>query len=126
MQASKPRFTTIDEYIASFPDGVQEILQTLRATIKAEAPEAQECIRYHLPTFTLNGAYLIYFAAWKKHISLYPYTSAMEAAFEETAAYKTSGKGTIQFPLNRPLPIGLIRNIVAFRVRETLGEQQKP
>jgi uncharacterized protein YdhG (YjbR/CyaY superfamily) len=123
MDTSTDQFKTIDEYIGSFPEKVRDILQALRQTIKEEVPEVQETIRYKMPTFMLNGTYLIYFAAWKKHISLYPYTSAMEASFIEAAAYKTSGKGTIQFPIDQPLPLPLIRKIVRFRVKENLESE---
>ena len=121
MATSKEKFKTIDEYINSFAIEVRGTLQTLRATIHEEVPEVQEVIRYDMPTFTLNGTYLVYFAAWKKHISLYPYTTAMEESFPETATYRTSGKGTIQFPLNQPLPLELIRKIIEFRVKENLS-----
>lgn len=123
MDTHKDQVRTIDEYIDCFPEKVRDILQTLRQTIKEEAPEVQETIRYKMPTFMLNGTSLIYVAAWKKHISLYPYTSAMEASFTEAAPYKTSGKGTIQFPLDQPLPLPLIRKIVRFRVKEILESE---
>jgi uncharacterized protein YdhG (YjbR/CyaY superfamily) len=119
MAPPKPQYKTIDEYVDAFPDDVKTKLQALRQVIKEEAPEAKETIKYGMPTFTWRGN-LVYFAAWKKHIALYPTTSAMEAAIEEMASYKMSGKGTIQFPLNQPLPLPLIRQIVAFRVKEML------
>ena len=122
MATAKRQFKTIDEYISSFPPEVQTILQTLRQTLNEAVPDAVETIRYQMPTLMLNGVALIYFAAWKKHISLYPYTTEMEAAFSEAAAYKTSGKGTIQFPLAQPLPLALIRKIVALRVEENLAD----
>jgi len=124
MASSKSQFSTIDEYINSFPPNMQEVLQMLRQMIKEEAPEAKETIKYGMPTFTLHGN-LVYFAAWKKHIGFYPITSEMEAAIAELADYKTSGKGTIQFPLSQPLPLPLIRQIVGFRVRENLRNQDK-
>ena len=114
---SAEKFRTIDAYIDSYPPNVQTILRTLRQTVHEEAPNAQETIKYGMPTFTLRGN-LVYFAAWKQHISLYPITHAMEDAIEEIAAYKTSGKGTIQFPLSQPLPMPLIRRIVQFRLQE--------
>ena len=119
MAASKSQFKTIDAYIDSFPEAVRVILQTLRQTVKEEAPEAEETIKYGMPTFTFHGN-LVYFGAWKKHIGFYPITRAMEAALEELSAYNTSGKGTIQFPLNQALPLPLIRKIVQFRVKEVL------
>jgi len=122
MDTSKGQFKTIDEYINSFPTDVRDKLQTLRQAIKEEAPEAEETIKYGMPTFTLHGN-LVYFAAWKNHIGFYPITSAMEASIKELTAYKTSGKGTIQFPLKQPLPLPLIRKIVTFLVQENLGKK---
>lgn len=114
---AKRRFTTMDEYIDAFPEDVRGLLQTVRRTVKEEAPDAEEAISYQIPTFKLNGKYLIYFSAAKNHIALYPRTAEMEAAIAELSPY-ASGKGTIQFPLNQPLPVPLIRQIVAFRVKE--------
>lgn len=99
----------------SFPENVKDILQTLRQTIKAEVPEAKETIKYGMPTFVFHGN-LVYFAAWRKHIGFYPITSEMEANIKELSDYKTSGKGTIQFPYSQPLPLALIRTIVGFRL----------
>src|SRR5688572_9056458 len=118
MATTKVHFKTIDEYINSLPDAVKPIVQALRETIKAEAPEAVETISYNMPTFKLNGTYLVYFAAWKNHIALYPTSPALEVAIPELSTYVT-GKGTIHFPLSQPLPLPLIRKIVAFRVQET-------
>jgi uncharacterized protein YdhG (YjbR/CyaY superfamily) len=119
MTTSKRQFQTIDDYIASFPQEVQEKLHLLRQTIKAVAPEAKEAIKYGMPTFVFHGN-LVYFAAWKKHIGFYPITSEMEATIPELSAYSTSGRGTIQFPLDQPLPVPLIQKIVASRVKENL------
>ena len=124
MSPSKNHFTTIDEYIQSFPPTVQERLHQLRQTIKDVAPDAEEAIKYQMPTFVLHGN-LVYFAAWKRHISLYPITAEMEASLQELADYTTSGKGPIQFPFDRPLPLPLIRTIVAYRVRENLANKEK-
>jgi uncharacterized protein YdhG (YjbR/CyaY superfamily) len=124
MSTSKNQFKTIDEYIQSFPQAVREQLQELRQTIKEVAPAAEEAIKYQMPTFVLHGN-MVYFAAWKKHISLYPITAEMEASLEELTRYKTSGKGTIQFPLDQPLPLPLIRKIVAFRVQENIANKEK-
>ena len=110
----------IDEYIAGFPKDTQKILEEVRATIRRAVPEAKETISYNMPTFKLNDSYLIYFAAWKNHVSLYPFSSAMEASMKEVSAYKTSGKGTLQFPMDKPLPLGLVTKIVKFRVKENL------
>ncbi len=124
MDHAKRQFTTVDDYILAFPEPVQTKLQELRRLIKDAAPEAEETIKYGMPTFTLHGN-LVYFAAWKKHIGLYPITAAMEASLDELADWKTSGKGTIQFPLDQPLPGALIRSIVAFRVRENLANDER-
>ncbi len=114
---------TIDEYIAGFPDDVQAILQQIRETIRAAAPDAQETISYQMPTFTLKGA-LVHFAAFKKHIGFYPTPTGTEAFREELAAYK-GGKGSIQFPLDQPIPFELISRIVAYRVEENLAKAAK-
>jgi len=103
---------------------VQEKLQLLRQTIRETAPESEEAIKYRMPTFVFHGN-LVYFAAWKKHIGLYPITSSMETSLPELAAYATSGRGTVQFPLNQPLPVSLIQNIVACRVKENLENKDK-
>jgi len=107
---------TIDDYIAAFPEDVQEILQTIRRIVHEEAPDAQETIKYQMPTFTLNGN-LVHFAAFKKHIGFYPVPSGIEAFKDELAGY-VGGKGSVQFPLDQPMPYDLIRRIVAFRVSE--------
>lgn len=110
---------TIDAYIRSFPRDVQWVLETLRQTIRTAAPrEAIETITYNMPTFELDGTYLVYFAGWKKHVSLYPVSHEMEQSIKGLAAYKTSGRGTIRFPLEKPLPVMLIRRIVKQRVNE--------
>jgi uncharacterized protein YdhG (YjbR/CyaY superfamily) len=109
----------IDEYIAGFPNDVQEILEKIRTTIRKAAPEAEEKISYQIPTFTLKGSYLIYFAAYKKHIGLYPAPRGAEKFKEELSAYE-GGKGTLRFPLGKPIPFGLISRIVKFRIKENL------
>lgn len=124
MSSSKGKFISVDDYINSFPEETRILLETLRQTIKKAAPEATESIKYGMPTFVLHGN-LVYFAAWKKHISVYPITSAMEESLDELADYKTSGKGTIQFPIGKPLPLPLIRKIVVFRVTEHLESEAK-
>ena len=124
MANAKGKFKSVDAYIASFPEATREQLETLRQTIKQEAPSAAEAIKYGMPTFVLHGN-LVYFAAWKKHIGFYPITAAMEEALDELSEYNTSGKGTIQFPLDKPLPLALIRKIVAFRVEEHLESEAR-
>ena len=108
---------TIDEYIAGFPAETQKLLAQLRALIKATAPGATESISYAMPTFDLNGRHLVHFAGYAKHIGFYPIPSGIEAFKEELEPYK-QGKGSVQFPLDQPLPTDLIRRIVEFRVLE--------
>jgi uncharacterized protein YdhG (YjbR/CyaY superfamily) len=107
---------TIDEYIAGFPEDIREILEKVRETIRQAAPDATEKISYQMPTFYLNGN-LVHFAAFKKHIGLYPAPSGVEAFQEELAPY-VKAKGSIQFPLDKPIPYNLIGKIAAFRVKE--------
>ena len=113
------RVRNIEQYIADFPVNIQARLQVLRDTIKKAVPAAEETISYNMPAFKLNGVHLIYFAGWKNHISLYPFSSAMEASLPEAAAYKTSGRGTIQFPLDKPLPAEFVEMIIKLREKES-------
>ncbi len=122
MENKKIAYESIDEYIASFPAEVQEKLQTLREVIQAAAPEATEKISYQMPTFALHGN-LVHFAAFPKHIGFYPDPSGIEAFKEELSAYK-GAKGSVQFPLEKPLPYGLISKIVKFRVAENLEKAE--
>lgn len=116
MLTAKPK--NIDEYIAGFPKDIQKLLEQIRLTIKKAAPEAEETISYAIPTFTLNGN-LVHFAAFKNHIGFYPFPSGNEAFKKELSKYK-GGKGTVQFPLDEPLPFNLISKMVKFRVKENL------
>jgi len=118
MQSKPSGFNSIDEYIATFPEDIQKILEELRQTIKASAPEASEKISYQMPTFFLKGN-LVHFAAHPHHIGFYPTPSGIEAFQQELSVYKSS-KGAVQFPLDRPLPLELIARIVKFRVAENL------
>jgi uncharacterized protein YdhG (YjbR/CyaY superfamily) len=121
MESTKPTPRTIDEYISNYPDDVQEILQKIRSTIRKTAPEAEEKISYQLATFTLHGKNLIHFGAFKKHIGLYPTPSGISQFSAELAMYK-GAKGSVQFPLDEPIPYGLIRRIAEFRVRENRAQ----
>lgn len=107
---------TIDEYIAAFPEDVQKRLERIRSAIRKAAPNAEEAISYQIPTFRLHGN-LIHFAAYAKHIGLYPAPRTSDELKEELAGY-AGGKGTVQFPHNRPLPLDLIRRIVRHRVQQ--------
>ncbi|WP_018612274.1 iron chaperone [Segetibacter koreensis] len=113
----------IDDYIAGFPKDVQKILQQIRATVKKAAPEADETISYAIPTFTLKGN-LVHFAAFKNHIGFYPAPIGIEAFKKELSVYKT-GKGSVQFPLDKPIPLELITEIVQFRVIKNLEKDKK-
>ncbi|MCA9866382.1 MAG: DUF1801 domain-containing protein [Anaerolineae bacterium] len=107
---------TIDDYIARYPEDVQAILQQIRQTIHEAAPEATEAISYQMPTFKLHGN-LVHFAAFKNHIGFYPVPSGIKVFQDELSAY-VQGKGSVQFPLNQPMPYDLISRIVKYRVGE--------
>lgn len=113
MKAKAP--TTIDEYIADFPASVQPHLEKVRATIRKAAPDAEEAIKYQIPTFVLHGN-LIHFAGWNSHIGLYPGSKPIEVFKDELAKYEIS-KGTVKFPLDKPIPYGLIGKITKFCVK---------
>ena len=123
MQTDSTAPKTIDEYIAGFPQEVQEILEKIRMTIRKAAPEAQETIKYRMPTFTLKGN-LVHFAAFKKHIGFYPVPTGIEQFKDELSVYE-GGKGSVQFPLEKPIPYNLISGIVEFRVKENLAKAEK-
>ena len=108
---------TIDEYIAGFPPETRRILEEVRATIRAAAPDATETISYAIPTFDLNGRHLVHFAGYAGHIGFYPTPNGV-AEFEAELSEFHQGKGSVQFPLSRPVPLDLIRRIVQFRVAQ--------
>jgi uncharacterized protein YdhG (YjbR/CyaY superfamily) len=112
------KITDIDRYIAGFPADKREILEQLRMTIRLAAPEAEEVISYQMPAFKYHGM-LVYYAAFKNHIGFYPTSSGIETFKKELSTYKGS-KGAVQFPLDKPLPLELISNIVKFRLKENL------
>jgi uncharacterized protein YdhG (YjbR/CyaY superfamily) len=114
--------TNIEAYIASFPTDVQEQLEQVRAAVKKAAPAAEETISYGMPAFKLNGA-LVYFAAFKAHIGFYALPSGNAAFIKELSSYKM-GKGSIQFPLDKPMPLDLIGQIVKFRTKENLAKKR--
>lgn len=115
---TKPAPSTVDEYIAAFPPETRRVLEELRALIREMAPEATERISYAMPTFDVDGRYLVYFAGWNKHIALYPVSAGMVKALGEEIEPYRKGEGTLQFPLSRPLPTDLIRRVVALRGEE--------
>ncbi|MBL0007721.1 MAG: DUF1801 domain-containing protein [Saprospiraceae bacterium] len=105
----------IDEYIAAFPEEIQAMLEQIRATISKVAPTAEEAIKYAIPTFVLNGRNLVHFAAFKNHIGFYPTPTGIESFQKELSKYK-QGKGSVQFPLDEPMPLALITKIVKFNM----------
>jgi uncharacterized protein YdhG (YjbR/CyaY superfamily) len=115
------RANSIDEYIKGFPPGIQKLLKEVRSTIKTAAPEAEETIKYAMPTFTLNGVNLVHFAAFKNHIGFYPTPNGIEAFEKELSAYK-GAKGSVQFPLDQPMPLQLISKIVKYRVAQNIAK----
>ncbi len=121
MTDKKP-FTTIDEYISSFPADIQVILEKVRQTIHKAAPEAAETISYAIPAFDLNGKHVVFFAGWKHHISLYPLPAGNEAFQQAIALYKRA-KGSIQFPLDKPIPYDLVEQIVTLLIEEALEKR---
>jgi uncharacterized protein YdhG (YjbR/CyaY superfamily) len=122
MERNKFVFTSIDEYIALFPEEVQIKLKELRTVIRTAAPDAEEKISYQMPTFALKGN-LVHFAAYKHHIGFYPTSSGTENFKSELSAYE-GGKGSVRFPLDKPIPYDLISKIVAFRVAENLKKAE--
>jgi uncharacterized protein YdhG (YjbR/CyaY superfamily) len=119
-QRSSP--ATIDEYIAGFSEEVQVILRQMRRVIRKAAPEAEEAIKYQMPTFVLHEN-IVLFAAFQKHVGFYPAPSAVAHFKDELAVYR-SAKGSVQFPLDQPIPIALIERMVAFRVDEAKARQK--
>ena len=112
------KFKNVDEYIIVFPEETQKILEQIRETVKKAAPDAEEIISYGMPSYKQNGR-LLYFAAFKNHIGFYPMTTGIEAFKDRLFDYKWA-KGSIQFPIDKPMPLGLIAKIVKFRVNENL------
>ncbi len=116
MDSKQAGFGSVDAYIGTFPQDIRDLLETVRATIRATAPDAQEKISYQMPTFAQNGN-LVHFAAMKGYIGFYP-TSSGIAAFQQELSGYTGTKGAVHFPINQPLPLDLISRIVRFRVAE--------
>jgi len=122
MDSNKNGFSSIDEYIATFSKDVQKILEEVRAAIKAAAPDAEEKISYQLPTFFLKGN-LVHFAAFKNHSGFYPTPTGIEAFKNELSIYE-GAKGSVRFPIDKPMSLKLISKIVKFRVAENLNKAQ--
>jgi len=123
MKAAKVPPKNIDEYIAGFPPDVQQVLEQIRATIREAAPAAEEAIKYQIPTFVLNEN-LVHFAAFKSHVGFYPTPSGIEKFKDELSTYD-GAKGSVRFPIDKAMPLKLIRKIVAFRVKEVRAKRQK-
>jgi len=121
MALGRMQYKTIDEYISTFPENVQNTLKKIRKTIKESAPKAVEAMTWGMPTFKLNGN-LVHFAAFKKHVGFYPGASGIDAFKKEISGYKNA-KGSVQFPLDEPIPFYLIKKIVKYRVIENLDEK---
>ena len=122
MKGPRKEYTTIDEYITAFPKDIQIVLESIRNAIREVAPSAEEKISYGIPTFDLNGRHMVHFAAYKNHVGFYPTSSGIKAFNKELSSFKTS-KGTVQFPLTEPIPLGLIKKIVKYRVKENLSKK---
>jgi uncharacterized protein YdhG (YjbR/CyaY superfamily) len=116
MQKRVPR--VFNDYLSAFPKNVQMLLRTMRLAIKKAAPKAQETISYNVPAFAMNGKKIVWFAAFKSHIGFYPGAAAIAAFKKELAGYKTA-KGSVQFPFDEPLPLGLVARIVEFRLSQS-------
>jgi len=123
MKADSIKFKTIRQYIESFPETTQKILRKLHKAIKETAPDAEEAISYNMPAFSLNGV-LVYYAAHRSHIGFYPTGAGIAAFKDEISNYKHS-KGAIQFPIDEPLPLDLVKKIVKFRIKMNLEKSKK-
>ena len=118
IKAEKIKFDSVDQYIAAFPEETQKMLEELRRTIEAAVPKVTETITYNMPTFELNGRRLVYFSAWKHHIGLYPVPAGDDDFQKEIEQYR-SAKSSLNFPINKPLPVKLIRKFVKYRLAES-------
>lgn len=118
-EMAKTNYKSVDVYIKTFPPNTQKVLRSVRKAIKEVVPDAEETISYQIPTFKLNGKYVIYFAGWANHISIYPKPRSSESSNKQLARFR-GGKGTVQFPLDKPIPYPLIKKIVKFRLKDIL------
>ncbi len=121
---AKAGFKSVDEYIASQPEAVQDVLKRVRSAIRKAVPGAEEVISYKIPTYKLHGGPVLYFAGWRQHYSLYPATARIIAAFKDDLAPYVVKKATIRFPLSEPVPVKLIERIAKFRAKE-VAEREK-
>ena len=113
------KFTSIDEYISTFPEDAQQALEEIRAAIKAAVPTAEEYISYNMPAFKVNSEYFVHFSAWKNHIGMYPIPEGNEAFQKESLKYK-SAKSSLNFPLDKAMPLKFIEKVMKFRIVENL------
>jgi len=118
-------FKTVDEYIATHPEGVQAVLQLVRTTIRKAVPDADEMISYQIPAYKLRGGRVIYFAGWKQHYSLYPASDELVEAFKDELAPYEVNKGTIRFPISKAVPVKLIEGIAKFRAKEAAARAEQ-
>ena len=118
-------FKTVDEYIATHPEEVQAVLQLVRKTIRKAVPDADEMISYQIPAYKLRGGRVIYFAGWKQHYSLYPASDELVEAFKDELALYEVSKGTIRFPISKPVPVKLIEGIAKFRAKEAAARTKQ-
>ena len=121
---AKTDFKTVDDYIASQPEAVKEVLELVRGAIRKAVPGVEETISYQIPVYKLRGGTVIYFAGWKKHFSLYPAGDRLTAAFHDELAPYAISKGTIRFPLSEPVPVKLIGRISKFRAEEVANKKR--
>jgi uncharacterized protein YdhG (YjbR/CyaY superfamily) len=118
-----PKPKNLDDYISDFPPDVREILEQVRETVRQAAPDAEETIKYDMPAFVLHGN-LVYFAAFKNHIGFYPAPTGIPEFEKDLSVYKT-GKGSVQFPFNKPMPLRLIARIVKWRIKKSFENMEK-
>ncbi len=118
---AKTSFTSVDDYIASQPEDAQAILRRVRGALRKAVPGAEEVISYQIPTYKLHGGFVVYFAGWKRHYSLYPASRRLVAAFKRDLAPYEVSKGTIRFPLSQPVPVKLIERLARFLAKEAAG-----
>jgi uncharacterized protein YdhG (YjbR/CyaY superfamily) len=121
---AKAGFKSVDEYIASQPEAAQAVLERVRKTIRKALPGAEEAISYQIPAYKLNGRPVIYFAGWRQHYSVYPFTGRLVAAFKDERARYEVSKGTIRFPLSEPVPVKLFEAVAKFRAKEVAGREK--
>jgi uncharacterized protein YdhG (YjbR/CyaY superfamily) len=113
------KFTSINEYVSTLPENAQKAMGKIIATIKAKVPDAEESISYNMPAFKVNGEYFVHFSAWKNHIGMYPIPAGNEAFQKQVEPYR-SAKSSLNFPIDKPMPIKLIEKIIKFRIAENL------